>query len=153
MAIEAERTITLDAPREDVWQFVSNPTTRAETLSIVERYSIDGDGSATWEVDLPIPFIQESFPVETEDSEVKEPKYLKYVGDSKAFSITGEHWINESGGGTFLQLRLTLEAKLPGVELFLSQNIEDEIDNLVRALKRSVEEGETGKDDTNNDTN
>ncbi|WP_135661755.1 CoxG family protein [Halorhabdus rudnickae] len=139
MAIRLERVIDVSAPPEDVWTFISDPEQRARHISVVEDFSIDGDGSATWHLSLPIPILDRTIAVETEDVEVRSPEHVKFVGRSRAMRVVGEQDLAETETGTRLTNRFTVEGRIPGIERFFKKNLEDEFDNLEAGLREFLD--------------
>lgn len=139
MTVRVERTIELHAPQEAVWTFISDPANRANAISVVADYELDGDGRATWHVTLPIPFISRTIKVETRDVESDPPRHVKFVGRSKVMSVVGEHDVEETEDGCRLVSRFTVDGKVPGVERFFERNLDGELANLERALSESLE--------------
>jgi carbon monoxide dehydrogenase subunit G len=138
MTVRVERTFDLDAPPESVWAFISDPRKRAEPISVVSEYEVTGERSATWHVKLPIPLVDRTVPVETRETDVEPPEYVRFVGRSKVMRVVGEHELTPHEGGTRLTNRFTVDGKLPGVEKFFKRNLDDELDNLEAALRREV---------------
>ncbi|WP_136688001.1 CoxG family protein [Halorhabdus amylolytica] len=139
MAIRLERVIDLPAPPEDVWTFISDPEQRARHISVVEDFSVSGDGSATWHLSLPIPFLDRTIAVETEDVEVRPPEHVKFVGRSRAMRVVGEQDLEENETGTRLTNHFTVEGRVPGIERFFKKNLEDEFDNLEAGLREYLD--------------
>jgi carbon monoxide dehydrogenase subunit G len=52
--------------------------------------------------------------------------------------VLGEHELAPHDGGTRLTNRFTVDGKLPGVEKFFKRNLDEELDNLERAIRRDV---------------
>ena len=140
MTVRVERTFTFDAPAEQVWEFIADPAKRAEAISVVESYEVtDEDGrEAVWQVSLPIPGIGATVAVETEDVERDPPKYVEFVGRSKALRVTGRHTIDSEGEATTLRNEFVVDGRLPGVERFFKKNFERELDNLEAALREEL---------------
>jgi carbon monoxide dehydrogenase subunit G len=134
MTVRVRRVLEFDVPPERVWQFISDPAKRASAISVVQDYESDGD-SGTWHVRLPIPMIDTTIPVETRDVERDPPRYVKFVGKSRALRVTGEHTIEPSDGGSRLINEFVVEGRLPGVERFFERNLDKELTNLERALE------------------
>lgn len=139
MAIRLERVIDVSAPPEDVWTFISDPEQRARHISVVKDFSIDGDGSATWHLSLPIPILDRTIAVETEDVEVRPPEHVKFVGRSRAMRVVGEQDLAETETGTRLTNHFTVEGRIPGIERFFKKNLEDEFDNLETGLREFLD--------------
>jgi carbon monoxide dehydrogenase subunit G len=140
MTVRVTRTFQFEADPEGVWSFIADPEKRAGAISVVERYELGDDGrSATWHVGLPIPMISSTVTVETEDVVRDEPRYVKFVGRSRAMRVTGEHTIERTGEGhTLLRNEFVVDGKLPGVERFFKRNLDRELDNLEAALRREL---------------
>lgn len=143
MTVRVERTFELSVSPEDVWAFISDPEKRADAISVVDSYTSDGD-TTTWHVELPIPVVRSTIDVKTRDVEVDAPTFVKFVGKSGIFNVTGEHEIHEvEGGGSTLTNRFVVDGKVPGVEQFFKRNLDGELDRLQRKLE---EDGKTGGD-------
>lgn len=140
MTVRVERSFELAAPPERVWSFISDPKNRARAISVVRDFTIHGpDGRrATWHVELPIPFISRTVPVETEDVTRRPPEFVKFVGKSTAMRVTGEHEIVETEAGCRLENRFVVEGRVPGVEKFFKRNLDEELENLRLALERDL---------------
>ena len=135
MTVRVERTFEFDAPREDVWAFIVDPEKRARPISVVDEFEVTGERTARWHVRLPIPFINSTIAVETEDEEVDPPAYVRFVGRSKVFRVVGEHELTEFGDGrTSLRNRFTVDGRVPGVERFFERNLDEELGNLKEAI-------------------
>jgi carbon monoxide dehydrogenase subunit G len=139
MTVRVERTFDLGVSPENVWAFIADPEKRASVISVVEDYEETGEHSAIWHIQLPVPFLDKTVPVETEDVERDPPRYVKFVGRSSALRVTGEHEIQETDGGTRLVNRFTVEGKVPGVERYFKKNLDGELDNLEAALRQEAE--------------
>ncbi|AHG03591.1 polyketide cyclase [Halobacterium sp. DL1] len=134
MTVRVERTFDLSATPEDVWAFISDPEKRASVISVVDSYEREGD-TTTWHVRLPIPVVRSTIPVETRDVETRAPSYVRFVGKSRIFNVTGEHEIEDREGGSRLVTRFVVDGKVPGVEPFFKRNLDDELDELRDALE------------------
>lgn len=138
MTVRVERTIEVDAPPDAVWDFISDPAKRANAISVVDSYDIEGD-SATWHVRLPIPMVRATVSVVTRDVERREGESVQFVGSSSVFKVSGEHELEATDdGGTRLTNRFIVDGRVPGVETFFSRNLDSELDNLERALREEV---------------
>ncbi|MCO8245109.1 MULTISPECIES: SRPBCC family protein [unclassified Haladaptatus] len=139
MTVRVERTFDLPVPPEDVWGFIAEPEYRAKAISVVSDYDLKDDGKrATWHIELPIPFVNRTVPVETEDVTREEPRYVKFVGKSSAMRVTGEHEIEETEDGSQLHNRFVVEGKVPGIERYFKKHLDDELTNLERTLRNEV---------------
>ena len=138
MTVRVERTFEIDAPPDAVWEFIADPAKRADAISVVDSYDIEGE-KATWHVRLPIPFVRTTVSVVTRDVERREGESVQFVGTSSVFRVSGEHELEEmDDGGTRLTNRFVVDGRVPGVETFFSRNLDGELDNLERALRAEV---------------
>lgn len=140
MTVRVERVVEVPADREAVWSFISDPEKRARAISVVEDYQQGPDGRATWHVSLPIPLISRTVTVETEEREREPPRYVEFVGRSRAMQVVGEHELEAVNGGTRLTNRFVVDGRLPGVERFFKSRMDDEFDNLESALKADLDD-------------
>jgi carbon monoxide dehydrogenase subunit G len=138
MTVRVRRAFEFEVPSERVWEFIADPRKRAEAISVVRDYEIDGD-TATWQIDLDLPFIDRTATVETEDVERDEPRYVKFVGRSKVMRVTGEHRIEDTETGCRLDNEFVVDGRLPGVERFFKKRLDSELTNLETALRRDLE--------------
>jgi len=139
MVVRVERVVDIPAPREDVWEFMSDPEKRSRPISVVQDFELLEDGRAVWHLSLPIPLVRRTIRVETEDKTWDPPRYVEFVGDSKVMRVVGEHELEEIPDGTRLTNRFTVEGKLPGVERFFKRNMDAEFANLERALSDALD--------------
>ncbi|RQG90223.1 polyketide cyclase [Natrarchaeobius halalkaliphilus] len=144
MTVRVDRSFELRASPERVWEFIADPANRARAISVVDRYTTTGpDGrETTWHVELPIPFVRRTVAVETEDVVRRPPEYVKFVGRSNVLKVTGEHRVSETATGARLENHFVVDGKLPGVETFFKRNLDDELENLRRALERDLRTAE-----------
>ena len=140
MTVRVERQFTLDAACETVWKFIADPEKRARAISVVSGFEIDDpDGrTATWHVDLPIPMMNRTATVETEDVERDPPRYVMFVGRSKVMRVTGEHRLEQTDEGCVLTNRFIVDGKLPGVERYFKRQLDEELDNLEAAIREDL---------------
>ena len=138
MTVRVERTFDLAVGPEDVWEFIADPEKRAGAISVVADYELVDENESIWHIKLPIPFLDRTVPVETEDVERDPPRYVKFVGRSSALRVTGEHEIQETDDGSRLVNRFTVDGKMPGVERYFKKHLDDELDNLEAALREAV---------------
>ncbi|MFC7045448.1 CoxG family protein [Halobacteriaceae archaeon GCM10025711] len=139
MAARVERTFELDAPPETVWEFIADPANRAAAISVVEDYEIDGT-SAVWHIRIPVPLIRRTVRVETRDVERDPPRFVRFVGRSKAMRVSGEHEVAAMDGGSRLRNLFVVEGRIPGVETFFRRNLDDELGNLERNLNAYIDD-------------
>jgi carbon monoxide dehydrogenase subunit G len=138
MTVRVERVFELPAPPADVWAYIADPEWRARTISVVEDYETAGDGTATWHVRLPIPRLNRTIAVETEDVRREEPTFVKFVGRSKGMDVQGEHVLEAADGGTRLTNRFVVDGKLPGVETYFKRKLDGELEHLEAALREDL---------------
>lgn len=134
MTVRVERTVTIPAPRGAVWEFIADPEHRAGAISVVEDYEIRPDGTAVWHLSLPIPFLDRTVAVETEDTVREPPERVEFEGRSRVMHVLGEHQLEERDGETVLTNRFVVEGRVPGVERFFKRRMEAEFDNLEAAI-------------------
>ncbi|WP_049936092.1 SRPBCC family protein [Haloplanus natans] len=138
MTVRVRRAFEFEAPAERVWEFISDPGKRADAISVVRDYEVDGN-AATWQIDLQLPLVDRTATVETEDIEREEPRYVKFVGKSSVMRVTGEHRIEDTEMGCRLHNEFVVDGRLPGVERFFKKRLDTELDNLESALRRDLE--------------
>jgi len=138
MTVRVRRAFEFEAPAERVWEFIADPGKRAEAISVVRDYEVDGN-AATWQIDLQLPLVDRTATVETEDVERDEPRYVKFVGRSKVMRVTGEHRIEDTETGCRLHNEFVVDGRLPGVERFFKKRLDTELTNLEAALRRDLE--------------
>lgn len=134
MTVRVQRSFEVSASPEQVWAFISDPEMRASAISVVDSYDRDGD-TTTWQVLLPIPVVRSTISVETQDVDVRPPTYVKFVGKSSVFDVTGEHEVEPSDDGSKVTNKFVVDGNVPGVEQFFKRNLDDELDGLRRALE------------------
>lgn len=139
MTVRVERVVLVPAPREDVWAFIDDPEKRARPISVVSDFETAEDGHAVWYLRLPIPLVDRSIRVDTEETERVPPEYVEFVGRSKVMRVVGEHELGEAENGTRLTNRFVVDGKLPGVERFFKRNMEREFDNLENAIYEDLD--------------
>lgn len=137
MTVRVERTFELPLSPEQVWDFISDPGKRAGAISVVQRYEVNGD-EATWHVELPIPFLDRTVAVETRDVERDPPRHVVFEGRSRAMRVRGEHTIEPTDEGSRLVNSFVVEGRVPGVERYFRRHLDDELDNLERALRATA---------------
>jgi carbon monoxide dehydrogenase subunit G len=140
MTVRAERTMTVSASPERVWEYISDPHQRAKPISVVKDWDITDQSHATWHLSLPLPIVDRTIAIETEDVERRPPEYVKFVGKSKVMRVQGEHELEETAdGGTTLTNRFIVDGRLPGVERFFKKNLDKEMQNLEDGLNEYLE--------------
>jgi len=141
MTVRVERTMTVSAPPERVWEFIVDPAQRARPISVVKSWERDDETHSTWHLALPIPIIDRTIAVKTEDVERREPEYVRFIGRSKVMRVQGEHELEATDdGGTALTNRFVVDGTLPGVERFFKKNLDGELQNLEAALNDYLNE-------------
>jgi carbon monoxide dehydrogenase subunit G len=134
MTVRVERTFELPAEPEQVWTFIADPEKRARPISVVSDFDKTGDRTATWYLKLPIPVVDRSIAVETEEVDFDPPHRVEFVGRSKVMRVVGVHELEPIDGGTRLITRFTVDGKLPGVERYFKRNMDAELHNIEQAL-------------------
>lgn len=138
MTVRVERTFDLGIPAADVWEFIADPERRARAISVVDGYERTGETTSIWHVRLPIPYLDRTVSVETEDVERDPPRYVKFVGRSSVLRVTGEHEVVETDEGSRLRNKFVVEGRVPGVERYFKKNLDRELDNLEAALREEA---------------
>ena len=138
MTVRVKRTFEIDAPAEQVWSFIADPASRAEAISVVDSYEANDDGTMTWHVRLPIPGINATVAVETEETRKEPPDCVEFVGRSRALRVTGKHTVESTDGGCLLHNEFVVDGRLPGVERYFKRNLDRELDNLDAALREEL---------------
>ena len=138
MTVRVERVFELPAPPAEVWSFIADDEKRARPISVVEDYETTGDRTAIWHVELPIPRLDRTVTVETEDVEVDEPRFVRFVGRSKAMNVQGEHTLEETDDGTRLTNQFVVDGRLPGVETYFKRKLDGELENLEAAIRAEL---------------
>ena len=141
MTVRVERRFALAAEPEEVWAFISDPAKRAGAISVVDEFELRSEDGreATWHVSLPIPMVRRTVRVDTRDVTREPPTYVEFTGTSKVMNVVGKHRIEEIEGGCELVNEFVVDGKLPGVEKFFKRNLDEELENLQRALERDLE--------------
>ncbi len=144
MTVREERVLEVAAPPAAVWEAIADPELRANAISVVSRYELDApDGSeATWHLELPIPLLGRLVPVHTEERVREPPNRVEFVGHSRVMRIRGEHVVEPTETGTRVTNRFVVDGKVPGIERFFRSNLDTEMENLERAIRERLEEGE-----------
>lgn len=137
MTTTVERTYEVDAPIEDLWDLISDARLRAEAISVVETYSVEGE-ETVWELAMPIRAIPGTVSVRTRDVERDPPRYVRFVGRSRIMDVEGEHELTETDEGCQIRNRFVVKGRFPGVETFFERNVDDEIENLVTTVAAQV---------------
>ena len=137
MVADVERTFEVDAPIEEVWDLIADPETRAEAISVVESYRTDGE-EFVWDLELPVPVINETVMVRTQDVDRRPPEFVEFVGRSTVMEVTGRHSLEPTETGSRVTNRFIVNGNVPGVETFFRRNLDDELDNLEAALRADL---------------
>lgn len=140
MTVRVERTMTVSAAPERVWEFIGDPEQRARPISVVKDWETTGENTANWYLSLPIPLIDRTITVETEEVERRDQEYVRFVGRSKVMRVQGEQELTPTDdGGTEVTSRFVVDGRLPGVERFFKRNLDGELQNLEQALTEYLE--------------
>ncbi|MFB6228038.1 MAG: SRPBCC family protein [Halobacteriales archaeon] len=138
MTVRVERTFAFDAPPERIWAFIADPEKRAEAITVADSWERNGD-ETIWHISLPIPLVDRTVAVRTRDIERVENKRVRFTGRSSVMTVEGTHEINRADSTTHLSNRFVVNGKLPGVERFFERNLDAELDNLERDLRRDID--------------
>jgi carbon monoxide dehydrogenase subunit G len=138
MTVRVERTFTFDAPPERIWTFIADPEKRAEAISVADSWERNGD-ETIWNIRVPVPLVDRTVAVRTRDVERVENERVRFTGRSSVMTVQGTHEIERVDGTTRLSNRFVVDGKLPGVERFFEHNLDAELDNLERALRRDID--------------
>jgi carbon monoxide dehydrogenase subunit G len=138
MTVRVERTFSFDVPPERIWAFIADPGKRAEAISVADSWEHDGE-ETVWNIRLPIPLVSRTVAVRTRDVERVENERVRFTGRSSVMTVEGTHEIERVDGTTRLSNRFVVDGKLPGVERFFEHNLDAELDNLERALRRDID--------------
>lgn len=139
MTARVERVFEIAAPPEEVWAVISDPEQRARSISVVDTFETTGERTAVWHVSLPIPGLDRTIRVETEDVEIDPPAYVRFVGRSKAMNVQGEHVLESTNGGTHITNRFTVDGRLPGVERYFERKLDGEMANLEATIRDELD--------------
>ena len=139
MTIRVQREVVVEAPPDRVWAFIADPDSRAAPISVIRDWTVHDDGSATWQVALPIPVVNRTITVETRDVERRPNEYVKFTGKSRVMRVSGEHRLEAVDGGTRLVNTFVVDGRLPGVERYFERNFDAELSNLEDALRAHLE--------------
>lgn len=145
MTVEVERAFDVDGSIDTVWDLLSDDETRAKTISVVESYDLRtsaDDIRVIWNLSLPVPLVSSTIEVRTREVERDPPHYVKFVGQSKVMTVTGEHELTETEDGCHVVNRFVVDGKVPGVEKFFERNIDGELDNFRDAILQHVRDVE-----------
>lgn len=138
MTVRVERVFEIDAPRQDVWEFISDPEKRARPISVVEDFETTGERTAVWHVKLPIPRFSRTLTVETEETEIDPPRFVQFVGKAKGMKVNGEHELEAIDGGTRLTNRFVVDGSIPGVETYFKRKLDGEMENIEAAIRADL---------------
>ncbi|ADQ67621.1 hypothetical protein C499_18144 [Halogeometricum borinquense DSM 11551] len=139
MTVRVRRAFEFDAPPADIWEFIADPRNRAEAISVVEKYDVEPNtNEVTWHVSLPIPILNSTVAIKTNDVERNPPRFVRFVGKSKVMRVSGEHTVEETETGSRLTNEFVVDGRVPGVERFFKRNLDRELENLEAALRETV---------------
>ncbi len=138
MTARISRRFRVAARPEAVWDFIADPAQRAAAISVVDRFERTDDGYR-WHVRLPIPLIDRTIAVETQDVVIDPPEHVEFIGRSPAFSVRGVHEVEPiDATHTALDTEFIVDGRLPGVERFFRENLDAELQHLAAALQARV---------------
>lgn len=134
MVVRVRRSVEVPASPRTVWEFLADPENRAAAVSVVRDVTVHGEGAATWHVEIPVPVVDRTIAVRTEDRVRDPPHYGEWVGRARGLSVEGEHVVTGADDGCRVDNRFAVESSIPGVEGYFRRNLDRELDNLSRAL-------------------
>lgn len=137
MTVEVERSFDVETSIDEVWNLLADERKRAQVISFVETFDVRDDG-VVWNLRVPIPLVDRTVAVKTQDIERDPPRFVKFVGQSKIMQVTGEHELTEIAGGTRVRSKFVVDGTVPGVETFFERNFDEELANIRRAVEDSV---------------
>lgn len=137
MTTTVERTFVVDASVEEVWELIADAGLRADALSVVDSYTVEGE-EMVWHLRLPLRFVPGQIDVRTHEVERDPPRYVRFVGDSVVMHVEGEHELTAIEAGCQVRNRFVVDGKLPGVERFFERNIDNEIAGLLDVVSERV---------------
>lgn len=138
MVVRVERSVEVPASPATVWEFLADPRNRAEAVSVVREAEVHDDDTVTWYVEIPLPIVDRTIPVHTEDEVQDPPNRGEWVGRATGLSVEGEHVVSETESGARVENRFVVESSIPGVEAYFERNLDRELDNLTEALLAAV---------------
>lgn len=139
MTTRVERVFEISAPPERVWDVIADPEKRARPISVVESFETTGERTAVWHISLPVPGLNRTIRVETEDIEIEAPRHVRFVGRSKAMDVRGEHFLEATDAGTRLTNRFTVDGRFPGVERYFKRKLDGELANLEASIREELD--------------
>jgi carbon monoxide dehydrogenase subunit G len=139
MTVRVERVFEIPASPEEVWAFIADPERRARPISVVEDFETTGETTAIWHVRLPIPRLNRTIAVETEDVTREPPRYVEFTGRSRAMNVRGEHTLEPTETGTRLTNSFVVDGRFPGVERYFKRKLDGELANLEAAIREEVD--------------
>jgi carbon monoxide dehydrogenase subunit G len=138
MTARISRRHRFEASPETVWSFIADPAQRAAAISVVDRFE-DTDAGYRWHVRLPIPLVNQTIAVDTEDVVIDPPRHVEFIGRSPAFAVRGVHDVEPiDATHTALDTEFIVDGKLPGVERFFRQNLDQELQHLAASLRAVI---------------
>jgi carbon monoxide dehydrogenase subunit G len=139
MTVRVERTFELSALTEDVWEVIIDHEKRARSISVIEDFEVHDETHATWHLNAPIPAIDHTIAIDTEDTDRDPPEYVKFIGQSRVLHVVGEHRLTSSDGKTHVTNQFAVEGEVPGIERYFEQNFDDELENLETTVRTELE--------------
>jgi len=140
VVVRVERSVEVAAPPREVWEFLADPKNRAEAVSVVERAEVHGPETVTWFVEIPVPYLDRTMEIRTEDRVRDPPNRAEWVGRATGIYVEGEHVVTGDDDTTTVENWFAVESSIPGVEGYFERNLEAEMENLRAALLSAVEE-------------
>ena len=137
--VRVEREIPVDASREAVWSFVTDPRNKVRMLPPVTGYTELESEGYRWSIDAPL---VGSVEIDTPVSRREENRLLEFGGEHKLATVAGRHLIKEEGDDVVLRLVFGVESPLPGVETTFRKLFYREIRRREDEIRERIEEYE-----------
>jgi len=139
MTVRVKREVVVPGSVDRVWSFLADPETRARAISVVDDWERRADGGVIWHVRLPIPVVNQSIEVRTDERERRSGEFVQFVGRSRVFRVSGEHELQGIDDETRVTSRFVVADPLPGLQSKFKRQLDRELDNLEAALRQFLE--------------
>lgn len=134
--VRVRRTFEIDAPRDQVWEFISNPDNRAKFLSSVKGYRVLSEDEVEWDIGLPV--IGATIKFRTRDVEKIEGEKVVFEGSHSVVSLRGVHELHDTENGVKVDVLFEVKSGVPGVERAFKRRFDKEIQEFRRVLVSEV---------------
>ncbi len=141
----AERTFDVQAPADEVWQFLSDFTQLGACLPGCERVEIVSAHEADWHMERKVGFLRKRFVVRTHTTDFVEPQYASWTGESKELSLSGRVDVRPlASRRTSVTYQGAVRAKGPAKQIlnrYFRSRLDRDIDEFVRNVRAQLESG------------